>query len=91
MNLDSRYAVQAGIRFRYEDFGGIVYRRSDDRLYILNSHLAVDLLYGAGTGKVRDIAAKAGADLPNQQAAGEHILKLLGYLEELGLVYELEH
>jgi len=103
MNLDSRYAVQPGISFRYEKFGGIVYRRRDDRLYILNSLLAIDLLYEAGNGKVRDIAARLAADLPNreaakpgadwsnEQAAWEYILKLLGYLKELGLVYELEH
>lgn len=91
MDLDSRYFLQAGVKFRYEEFGGVVYRRQDDRLHFIKSVLTVDLLSLAGTGTVREIAAKVGAGSSNQQVIQENVLKLLSYLEGLEIVYELEH
>lgn len=93
MNLDSHYAVPAGTKFRDEDFGGVVYQRTGDRIHFITSRLAVRLLSLAGTGTVREIAARiaAGSINENEQVIREHILKTLGYFEELGIVHELEH
>lgn len=91
MNLDSRYALQPGTKFRYEEFGGIVYRRRDDRLHFLTSRLAITLISLAGTGTVREIAGKLGASSANKQAVEERILKILSQLEELKIIHELEH
>lgn len=40
MNLDSRYELQPGTKFRAEKFGGVVYQRKDDRLHFLSSRQA---------------------------------------------------
>lgn len=88
MNMDSQYAVPAGIHFRREDFGGIVYRRRDDRLFFLKSPLALELLELAGVSTVREIAARVAAGTKSEQAVRDHVLKALCALEELGIVYE---
>ena len=88
MNLDSLYAVPAGIHFRREEFGGIVYRRRDDRLFFLNSPMTVRMLELAGTGTVREIAARIKPGVADDQAVREHVLKVLWSLKELGIVYE---
>ncbi len=88
MNLKSRYEVKPDIRFRHEDFGGIIYNRSDDRLLFFTSHLAINLLYLAGQGTVEEIAGKLGSNLPIIKGLGSHVLKVLNRLEELGIVYE---
>lgn len=91
MNLDSRYVLPAGTKFRYEDFGGIVYQRNGDRLHFITSRLAARLLSLAGTGTVREIAAGIAAGLPEGEAVREHIVKILCYLKELGIIDELGH
>lgn len=88
MNLDSQYAVPAGIHIRREDFGGLVYRRRDDRLFFLNSPLAIQILELAGTGTVGEIAARIKAGGADEQAVREHVLKVLCSLKEMGIIDE---
>lgn len=90
MNLDSRYAVKKGMRFRAEEFGGVIYRRQDDRLHFLKSRLAIVLLSLAETGTVREIAACIAERSSNEQVAQENILKILCHLKEMEIVDELE-
>lgn len=91
VKLDSQYALPPGTKFRYEDFGGVVYQRTGDRLHFLTSRLAIKLLYLAGTGTVREIAARLAAGSSTEEKVKDHILKILSNLEELGIVYELEY
>jgi len=91
LNLDSYYQVPAGTKFRDEDFGGVVYQRTGDRLHFITSRLAIRLLALAGTATVREIAARIAVGSINKQVIREHILRTLGYFEELGIVHELEH
>lgn len=88
MNMDSLYAVPAGIHFRQEEFGGIVYRHRDDLLFFLNSPLTMRMLELAGTGTVREIAARIKPGVADDQAVREHVLKVLCSLKELGIIYE---
>ncbi|MHB9094306.1 MAG: mycofactocin biosynthesis chaperone MftB [Eubacteriales bacterium] len=91
MNLDSRYTIQQGVKYRQEDFGGVIYRRADDSLHFLNSQLVINLLALAETGTVREIAAKISPASFRGQDIKKHILKMLCHLEELNLIHELEH
>lgn len=91
MHLNSHYAVRAGTMFRREDFGGIVYQRTGDRLHFIKSRLAMELLELAGTGTVLEIAARISAGAPAEQTMREHILTTLRRLEEMGIVHELEY
>ncbi|BAF58774.1 MAG: mycofactocin biosynthesis chaperone MftB [Pelotomaculum sp.] len=91
MKPDSRYALRAGTRFRHEDFGGIVYQRDADRLHIIRSRLAVRLLTLAGTGTVNEIAAGLAAGSSNEKAVRDRVLEALCRLEELGIIYEIQH
>lgn len=43
MNLDSVYSIAEGMKFRYEDFGGVVYQRNGDCLHFLTSRMPIDL------------------------------------------------
>ena len=90
MKADNYYAIYPAIKFRYEDFGGIVYRRNTDTLFYLKSRLALDLLYLAGTGSVNEIAEKIGGELEKQKVV-DQMLKILVQLKEMGIVYELEN
>lgn len=93
LSLFSRYAVSEGIRFRYEDFGGIVYKRKTDQLLFLNSPLAVDLLSHAERGTVQEIITELSNSSSRGNTASPEIestvLKILSSFEENGLIYEL--
>lgn len=90
MQVDSQYTIPTGVQFRYEDFGGVVYRRQDDRLFFLNSRLAVTLLEMAGKGTVLEItAALQNSNLGDKSTIEAVVLKTLSSLEELGIIYEL--
>lgn len=88
LNLDSRYAVTAGVEFRYEDFGGIVYKRKNDQLLFLNSRLAIDLLSLAGRGTVQEIIQSLTGNAASQNIEN-NVLKILSSFKEMGLIYEL--
>ena len=88
MNLDSRFSLQAGVQFRCEDFGGIVYKRKEDRLHFVNP-LAAILLSLADSGTVLDMAAKFRIKSLNEQGCREQILKTLRSLEELEIIHEV--
>lgn len=90
LNLDSRYTVQPGIKYRYEQSGGVIYRRVDDSLHFFNSQLVINLLELAERGTVREIAAKISQASLRGRDAEEFVLKILYLLEELNLVHELE-
>lgn len=87
-NLQSRYASVPGVKFRSEDFGGIVYVRKTDQLIFLKSPLAIELLSLANRGTVKEIISLVieSAALPNLQ---NNILKVLSSLKEMGIIYEL--
>lgn len=91
MKADSYYAVNPGIKFRNEDFGGIVYQRNTDTLLYLKPRLALDLLFLAGTGSVNEIAEKIGGESLEKQKVVDQMLKILVRLREMGLVYELKN
>lgn len=88
MNTDSYYQVNPEIRFRYEGFGGIIYRRSDDRLFFLKTRQAIDLLRLAGSGTVAEIAVKLGNAISDRAEIPHYVLSTLAALEELGIVNE---
>lgn len=90
LDANSFYGVNPDVRFRYEDFGGVVYRRQNDQLHFLRSRLAIELLSLAKTGTVREIAARFGTGSSNERVVQENILKILCHLEELEIIYELE-
>lgn len=89
LNLGSRYQLVPGVKFRQEDFGGVVYRRQDDRLLFLNTRMAIDLLQFAGRGTVREIITLITGSCAPTEAMVKHILKILVAFEELGIIYEL--
>jgi len=89
IKLDSRYAIPAGIKYRYEDFGGIVYRRHDDKLFFLNSRTAIDLLDLASTGTVQEIVGMLGQLKMPKEKIENQVLKILNSLKELGIIYEV--
>ncbi|MEN6461753.1 MAG: mycofactocin biosynthesis chaperone MftB [Syntrophomonas sp.] len=89
IQLDSRYAIPKGIQFRYEDFGGIVYRRRDDKLFFLSSRIAMDLLIMANSGTVGEIINMMEKSNQPQDKIKEKVLKVLNSLRERGIIYEL--
>ncbi len=88
MDARSWYRVDPEVRFRYEEFGGVVYRRSDDRLFFLKSRRAIDLLQLAGSGTVAEIASRLGSGVDDRAKVERRVLGTLAALEELGIVYE---
>jgi putative mycofactocin binding protein MftB len=89
IDLDSRYAVPEGVKYRHEDFGGVVYRRQDDRLFFLNSRIAVDLLDMVGQGTVREIIAMLGGPDQRTEKTEQQVIKALTKLKELGIIHEM--
>lgn len=89
LKMDSRYAIPAGIKYRYEDFGGIVYRRQDDKLFFMNSRTAIDLLNMADQGTVREIVGMLWQLKVPAEKIENQVLKLLNSLKELGIIYEV--
>lgn len=90
LNLESRYALTAGVKFRSEDFGGIVYKRENDQLIFLNSSLAIKILTMAGQGTVQEIVSIIsiyGSDISRD--IEKHVLNILSSLKEMGIIYEL--
>lgn len=88
LDAHSNYRVNPEVSFRYEEFGGIVYRRSDDRLFFLKIRQAIDLLRLAGSGTVAEIAAKLGNAISDRAEIQRYVLSTLAALEELGIVNE---
>jgi len=87
LNLKSRYALNAGVKFRSEDFGGIVYKRENDQLIFLNSCLAMEILTMAGQGTVQEIVPFIRSVVA--QDIEKHVLRILSSLKEMGVIYEL--
>jgi putative mycofactocin binding protein MftB len=87
LNLKSRYELTAGVRFRSEDFGGIVYKRENDQLIFLNSYLAIEILTMAGQGTVQDIVPVIQSVVAQDRE--KQVLSILSSLKEMGIIYEL--
>lgn len=87
LTLESHYTLAPGVKFRPEDFGGIVYKRQNDKLIFLKSRLAIDLMAFAGQGTVQQIISYIGSDgSPNLE---KRVLHILSSLKEMGIVNEL--
>lgn len=88
LDAHSYYRVNPEVRFRYEEFGGVIYRRWDDQLYFLKSRQVIDILRLAGTGTVAEIASRLGNGVHAQEKVERYVLRTLAALEELGIVNE---
>lgn len=88
LNLESRYELATGVKFRSEDFGGIVYKRQNDQLIFLNSHLAIELLAMAGQRIVQEIIPTVIGNDASQDIE-RRVLHILSSLKEMGIINEL--
>ncbi len=90
MHLESVYALCPDVKFRLEEFGGIVYQREGDRLHFIKSPLAMELLSLAGKGTVGEIGAMLSGEKGAINTGAGSIKQILHRLEELGIIREIE-